>query len=88
MLKMMVYKEANSVLNSALTPDKRCISKGVGKDNGADWKDTQDHTSAMTTFMNRNGGASLFPDMRSLPLRRARSQEGSLQPRSCVRASL
>mgnify|MGYP006958206529 CR=1 FL=1 len=40
MLKMMVYKEANSVLNSALTPDKRCISKGVGKDNGADWKDT------------------------------------------------
>ena len=40
MLKMMVYKEANSVLNSRLIPNERCISKGVGKDNGADWKDT------------------------------------------------
>lgn len=71
---MMTYREANSVLNSNLhdfsvaVSDSRCISKGVGKDNGADWKDTQDHTSAMTTFMNRNGGASLFPDMRLMPV--------------------
>lgn len=40
MLRMMTYKEANPVLVSALIPNSRCISKGVGKDNGADWKDT------------------------------------------------
>lgn len=68
MLRMMTYNQANAVLVSTLSPDNRCISKGVGKANGADWKDTQDHTSAMTTFMNRNGGSSMFPDNRLMPV--------------------
>lgn len=64
----MTYNQANAVLVSDLSPDSRCISKGVGKANGADWKDTQDHVSAMTEFINRNGGSALFPDSRLMPV--------------------
>ena len=64
----MTYSQANPILVSNLSPNSRCITKGVGKANGADWKDSQDHTSAMTTFINRNGGSSIFPDNRLMPV--------------------
>lgn len=75
MLKMMTYQEANNILYTKLTPDERCIRRGIGEDHGA----------VFTEFLNRNTPQGqdpnvLFPSSRLMPVE---ALENEPQPSSC-----
>ena len=76
MLRMMTYQEANDILYTRLVPDNRCISRGVGESNGAEFDDF--------VAANTPSGVDpsvLFPANRLMPVD---AMENEPSPSSCA----
>lgn len=76
MLRMMTYQEVNDILYTRLVPDNRCISRGVGESNGAEFDDF--------IAANTPAGADptvLFPLNRLMPVD---AMENEPSPSSCA----